>query len=96
MCSRVVTVQWRTLFAGSEDGGADPSAADMVCEGVAAAAAGFDHGLVLKQDGSLLMFGPGGQAPPGTAPGLHLVQVAFSLPVRAVAAGTVGGGRPCT
>lgn len=56
-----------------------------------AAAAGFDHGLVVKQGGSVLAFGPAFKPPLGTPPGLYLASVALRVPVAAVAAGVCAG-----
>lgn len=77
----------RRNCAGDADGGSDPGTLDKVSDGVVAAAAGFDHGLVVRQGGKLLQFGSGVKAPAGAGPGLHLATVVLKVPVVAVAAG---------
>lgn len=72
--------------AGGNEDGADPATLDEVASGVIAAAAGFDHGLLLCDGGKVLAFGPAFR-PPGTAPGLFLSPVPFKVAVTQVAAG---------
>ena len=71
--------------AGGNDDGADPTTLDEVADGVTAAAAGFDHGL-LVQGGKVLVFGPAFR-PPAAALGLHLSPVPFKVTISQVAAG---------
>ena len=71
--------------AGGNEDGADPSTLDKVAEGVTAAAAGFDHGLLVS-GGKVLVFGPAFR-PPVAAPGLHLSPVPFKVAITQVAAG---------
>lgn len=71
--------------AGGNEDGADPATLDEVASGVTAAAAGFDHGLLVV-DGKVLAFGPAFR-PAGTAPGLYLMPMAFKVAVAQVAAG---------
>ena len=76
--------------AGSNEDGADPADLEQVAPGVSAAAAGFDHGL-LVQGGKVLVFGPAFR-PAGAAPGLHLSPVPLKVAVVTVAAGAWPGG----
>ena len=57
---------------------------------MSAAAAGFDHGL-LVQGGKVAVFGPA-HRPPGTAPGLLLAPVPFKVAITHVAAGALLAG----
>lgn len=76
--------------AGANEDGADPATLDEVATGVAAAAAGFDHGLlVLADGGKVLAFGPS-LRPAGTPPGIYLSPVPFKVAVTQVAAGARG------
>lgn len=76
---------------GANEEGADPATLEPLADGVSAAAAGFDHGL-LVQGGKVAVFGPA-HRPPGTAPGLLLAPVPFKVAITAVAAGTCAGTR---
>lgn len=73
--------------ADSEDGGSNPSLLERVSSSVRTAAAGFDHGLIVKTDGKVLAFGSELRDPRGSSPGLYLTPLLIKLPVRAVAAG---------
>ncbi|KAL4458425.1 hypothetical protein ABPG75_013290 [Micractinium tetrahymenae] len=73
--------------AGANEDGADPADLDEVSAGVSAAAAGFDHGLlVLADGGKVLAFGPS-LRPAGAPPGIYLLPVPFKVAVAQVAAG---------
>lgn len=72
--------------AGSADDGADPSVLDRVAGGVTAAAAGFDHALVV-QGGKVFIFGPAFKGSMAADGGPHLEPVAIPVPVVQVAAG---------
>ena len=58
----------------------------VVAQGVAFAAAGFDHGLVVDAEGKLFGFGPTAPGPAGTV-GLFLATIPLRVAVARVAAG---------
>lgn len=73
--------------AGGNEDGADPATLDQVATGVSAAAAGFDHGLlVLADGGKVVAFGPS-LRPAGVPPGVYLTPVPFKVAIAQVAAG---------
>lgn len=77
--------------AGANEEGVDPADLEEVAGGVIAAAAGFDHGLLVCEGGKVQVFGPA-YRPPAAAPGLFLSPVPFKVPVVQVAAGGWKGG----
>lgn len=81
--TRLIDLEYRIHpIIGSADDGADPSTLELVVEGAATAAAGFDHGLVVQQ-GKLFAFGPAHRESTEAL----LRPIAFDAPVSAVAAG---------